>query len=306
VGSFAFIGEPLCDELLMDGGSLSCGVHFRFSGFETTHRGDILRGVDEIDLQPLIDLGLSGYEAGAYVALTRRGQATGAEVARIAGLPRQRIYDVLGRLVARGLATELPGRPAHYVAAPPDAALEQLLEQQRAHLGLLERQVAETVTRLTPAYRAGRAANDPLDFIEVLRDPSAIAKRFAEAEASVQQEILVFTKPPYAIEPAKNVEGLDLLRRNIEARGVYERSIYDDPAHSAAVREFVAAGEQARVVDELPLKLIVIDERVAMFTMEDPVAGKTDMTIMIVEHAALARLLKLAFEAVWAAGDPFT
>ena len=91
--------------------------------------------MDDLDLQPLVDLGLTGYEAGAYVALTRRGQATGAEVARIAGLPRQRIYDVLGRLVARGLATVLAGRPARYMATPPDAALEQLLEQQRTHLG---------------------------------------------------------------------------------------------------------------------------------------------------------------------------
>ncbi len=71
------------------------------------------------------------------------------------------------------------------------------------------------------------------------------------------------------------------------------------------IREFIAAGEQARVVDELPLKLVVIDERVAMFTMEDPVAGDPELTIMIVEHPALASLLKIAFEAVWAGGTPF-
>ena len=53
---------------------------------------------------PLLNLGLTSYEAGAYVALTRRERATGAEVARIAGLPRQRIYDVLNGLVDRGLA----------------------------------------------------------------------------------------------------------------------------------------------------------------------------------------------------------
>ena len=50
------------------------------------------------------------------------------------------------------------------------------------------------------------------------------------------------------------------------------------------MRSFVAAGEQARVVDELPLKLVLIDERVALFTMEDPVAGTPELTIMIVEH----------------------
>jgi hypothetical protein len=39
--------------------------------------------------------------------------------------------------------------------------------------------------------------------------------------------------------------------------------------------------------------------------MEDPVAGTPALTIMIVEHPALARLLKIAFEAVWDGGSPF-
>jgi hypothetical protein len=39
--------------------------------------------------------------------------------------------------------------------------------------------------------------------------------------------------------------------------------------------------------------------------MEDPVAGPADLTIMIVEHPALARLLKLAFEQAWERGKPF-
>jgi hypothetical protein len=49
----------------------------------------------------------------------------------------------------------------------------------------------------------------------------------------------------------------------------------------------------------------VIDERVALFTMEDPVAGSANLTIMIVEHPALALALKLAFEHEWARGEPF-
>jgi HTH-type transcriptional regulator, sugar sensing transcriptional regulator len=72
-----------------------------------------------------------------------------------------------------------------------------------------------------------------------------------------------------------------------------------------AMRRFVEAGEQARVVDHLPLKLVVIDERVALFTMEDPVAGARDLTIMVIEHSGLAGLLKLAFEHAWEAGEEF-
>lgn len=257
------------------------------------------------DPTPLQSLGLNGYEASAYVALTRRGRATGAEVARLAGMPRQRIYDVLDGLVGRGLATVEPGRPAHYTAVAPDTAIGLLVETQRAALAELEQDAARAVALLTPAYHEGRTATDPLSYIEVLRESGAIAKRFDELQAAAQTELLIFTKPPYAVEPAENVGGVDLLSRGVVARSIYERSVYDDPVVVEAVRRFVEAGEQARVVDQLPLKLVVIDERVALFTMEDPVAGVTDLTIMIVEHPGFAGLLKLAFERAWEAGDPF-
>ena len=255
---------------------------------------------------PLLNLGLTSYEAGAYIALTRRERATGAEVARIAGLPRQRIYDVLNGLVDRGLATVEPGRPARYTAVAPEEAIGRLLDARRAELGEIERDAARAVALLTPAYHAGRSETDPLNYIDVLRDPAAIGKRFAELQASAERELLIFTKPPYAVEPGENVEGLDLLSRGVVARSVYERSVYDNPAVVAAVGRFIEVGEQARVVERLPLKLVVIDERVAVFTMEDPVAGSTDLTIMIVEHPGFAGLLKLAFENAWEAGEPFS
>ncbi|HEY6961032.1 MAG TPA: helix-turn-helix domain-containing protein [Gaiellaceae bacterium] len=261
--------------------------------------------MDQPDVTPLTALGLTGYEASAYVALTRRGRATGAEVARLAGLPRQRIYDVLDGLVGRGFATIEPGRPARYTAVAPREAVAALVAQRRVELERLEREADDVVARLTPTFHEGRDANDPLAYIEVLREPRAIAARFAELQSAAAREILVFTKPPYAVEPAENVAGLRLLERGVEARSIYERSVYDDDAVVDAVRAFVEAGEQARVVDELPLKLVLIDERVALFTMEDPVAGSGDLTIMIVEHAAFARLLKLGFEHAWAQGHPF-
>ncbi len=257
------------------------------------------------DVTPLHNLGLNGYEVSAYVALTRRGRATGAEVARLSRVPRQRIYDVLDGLVGRGLATVEPGRPAYYTAVAPEHAIGTLVDAHRAALAELEQDAARAVAMLTPAYRDGRSENDPLSYIEVLREPAAIAKRFGELQEGAQKELLIFTKPPYAVQPEENVEGLELLSRGVVARSVYERSVYDDTAVVGAVRRFVEAGEQARVVDHLPLKLVVIDERVALFTMEDPVAGAKDLTIMIVEHAGFAGLLKLAFERAWEAGEEF-
>jgi sugar-specific transcriptional regulator TrmB len=198
-----------------------------------------------------------------------------------------------------------PGRPAYYAAVDPDQAVTLLLDAERTALVEFEQEAARAVALLAPAYRDGRAETDPLSYIEVLREPAAIAKRFGELQSGAQKELLIFTKPPYAVEPGENTEGLELLSRGVVARSVYERSVYDDTAVVDAVRRFVVVGERARVVDHLPLKLVGIDERVAVFTMEDPIAGTTDLTIMIVEHPGFAGLLKLAFEHVWEAGEDF-
>jgi len=178
---------------------------------------------------PLVSLGLTGYEASAYVALTRRDRATGAEVARLAGLPRQRIYDVLDGLVARGIATVEPGRPARYAAVAPEAAVAALVAARRAEVERLEHEAALAVALLTPAYHDGRSTSDPLNYIEVLREPGAIAKRFGELQAAAAREILVFTKPPYAVEPAQNVAG------SITARQMPYRASVNAPRRTRAI-----------------------------------------------------------------------
>lgn len=255
-------------------------------------------------VEALTELGLTSYEARAYVALTRRGSFSAAEVARVAGLPRQRIYDVLKDLVERGLAIARPGSVVKYSAAEPRLAVGRLLEEHRERLSELESQSAAMAEDLAAAFHAGQLEVDPLDYIEVLRDPGAINARFGELQASVKNEILVFTKPPYATPPQQNVEGLEVARSH-GARSVYELSLFEDRAATEGVRTFIEAGEQARFVPELPLKLVIIDESIVMFGMQDPVAGPSDLTIMVVEHRSLAALLRIAFEWYWDHGITF-
>jgi HTH-type transcriptional regulator, sugar sensing transcriptional regulator len=252
----------------------------------------------------LTRLGLTSYEAKAYLALLRRDSSTAAQAARLANVPRQRIYDVLASLVDKGLASTRPGQVAKYVAVAPELALERLVSDQREQLADLERQTAALIDELSPAYHAGQKQDNPLEYIEVLRDRRAINERFEELQAGIKREILVFTKPPYATPPQENVEGLEVTKAH-EARSVYELSVFDDPETTEGVRRFVEAGEKARFVPNLPLKLVIIDESIVMFGMEDPVAGSSELTIMVVEHPSLAGILKIAFNTVWEQGLTF-
>jgi sugar-specific transcriptional regulator TrmB len=252
-------------------------------------------------IRALTGLGLTTYEAKAYVALLGRDSFTAAQVARQGQLPRQRIYDVLGSLVEKGLASSRPGSVVKYAAVAPELAIERLVAEHRRGMETLERTAAEMIAELSPAFASGRAHTDPLEYIEVLRDAGAINERFAELQNSVKREILVFTKPPYATPPQENVEGLGVARSH-KARSVYELSVFDDPKVIAGIRTFIEAGEESRFVESLPLKLVIIDETIVMFGMQDPVAGSEELTIMVVEHPALAHTLKLAFNRVWERG----
>jgi sugar-specific transcriptional regulator TrmB len=260
--------------------------------------------VDNQLVSTLSDLGLTNYEARVYLALTRRGSSTAAESARIAEIPRQRIYDVLASLVTRGLASARPGQVTKYVATPPAEAVERLVSDHRQRLQQLERESRVLAESLTPAFESGQEHTDPLEYIEVLRDRRAINQRFGELQAGIEREILVFTKPPYATPPEESVEGLEVTQSH-EVYAVYETSIFDDPENVAGVRQFIEAGEKARFVEELPLKLVIIDERIVLFGMEDPVEAGPALTMLVVEHPALAKVLKVAFMQVWSEGMDF-
>ena len=115
----------------------------------------------EVDVSRLTRLGLTSYEARAYLALVGHEAPTAAEVARLAGLPRQRIYDVLAAIVARGVATARPGKVARYEAKAPDAAVELLLSFLRDELRDTEARARELAAVLGPVFdaaRSGRAA----------------------------------------------------------------------------------------------------------------------------------------------------
>jgi len=256
-------------------------------------------------LAPLRELGLNAYEARAYLTLLGKDSFSATQIADYSGVPRQRIYDTLAALAERGLVINRPGRRGNtYTAVPPQQALRGLMQAEQRRVSQLERATSSLIEQLSTIYTAGQRESSPLDYIEVLRG-AAIGQRFNEIQRQCQREILVFTKPPYATQPQDNVEGIEAMQRKVEARSVYELGALQDEQVRAAVAVFIQRGEQARFVDYLPMKLVIVDERIVLFAMEDPLAGRTELTIMAIENPQLALTLKLAFEAAWARGESF-
>ena len=104
-------------------------------------------------------IGLSKYEACAYLALLGHDDSTAVEIADRASVPRQRIYDVLVSLRDKGLIVIRDGRPARHSARPPSIALPAMLEARLRAQTLDNERIAALIRQLVPDLESAGDGN---------------------------------------------------------------------------------------------------------------------------------------------------
>jgi sugar-specific transcriptional regulator TrmB len=103
-------------------------------------------GDDPLDI--LTQLGLSPNESKVYIAFLRESPATPYRIAKEAGIPLNKVYEVVQRLVSRAFIAEVEGSDGGYVAKEPGAALTDMADRFRA--------TAETAAQKLEMIRRGR------------------------------------------------------------------------------------------------------------------------------------------------------
>jgi len=262
-------------------------------------------------INQLLSLGLTEYESRGYLAMLEKQSSTASDLAKLSGIPRTRIYDILEKLAQSGMCIELLGKEKKYQAVAPDIALQRLLEHQKAEFVIKEKLVGNLSSSLKEKYQQGLSNDNPLDYIELLRDPRHMAARVMHLVASAKKEILVFVKPPFT-NPKKalerqNDESIKAAENKIDCRALYE--IVDDREERqwmfGQIDRSVRSGEKARIIEKLPIKMVVVDECKVVFAMEDYHKIRHQQTSLLIEHHALAQSLKILFESLWQNGRDY-
>jgi sugar-specific transcriptional regulator TrmB len=263
---------------------------------------------DSQQLENLVSLGLTRYEAAVYLALLERQDFTPPQAATRAQVPRQRIYDVLSSLCDRGLCIERhSGRQRLFQAVDPAEALPTLLqEKQRQYEAELSRQKQQTedlVASLASLYLAGHSTQDPLAYVEVLSEPNRIADRGSQLARSAQESICVFFTYPSLLSYEEGLKLVqDPLDRGISYRTIYEYNIWQDPVSREFIHQCQSWGQQVRFVPEVPFKMQLFDQRITLLSLQDPLAGTPAFTALSITHIGLAKMLQIAFETLWQQG----
>ncbi len=149
-------------------------------------------------LQSLQAVGMSAYEAKAYVALVGAGRAVnGYEIAKQSGVPRSTVYETLGKLCARGAAFEVRSDDdaVGYVALPPEALIRRLRHGFDQHLDQLRVDLPHVTVRpqshLLHTIEGRDAvlerARDLVDLATTSLDVSAWAEEVDELAANLRR-----------------------------------------------------------------------------------------------------------------------
>jgi sugar-specific transcriptional regulator TrmB len=133
-----------------------------------------------------ISLGLSPYEARAFLVLLERGESKASQVAMASRIPRGRIYEVLESLHAKGLVSVVPAKPLRYRSVALKAFIERRREDLRAAEDDLERSASRLIASVTP-----RPTPSPTGEFLLFRKRQVVARKFREMVESARKEVLV-------------------------------------------------------------------------------------------------------------------
>lgn len=242
-------------------------------------------------------LGLSPDEESVYRTLLGRPTATAAELATLSGLPEPEVSTALSHLVACDLAirTGLDG----YAAAPPAMALGALITERRDALRTAELALA-TFAEEHRATVAGRSLNE---LIEVVTGVDAIRHRFLQVQQAARSEIRTFVAAPFvAVPPGENAAETAAVDRGVAFRAILERSMLAAPGVLAEVVDSLHSGVQVRVVETLPMKLVLADGELGLVPLTLAPGGEPGAVLL--HRSGLLAALEALFETVWQRAYP--
>ncbi len=263
---------------------------------------DSVNGNNHKLLQPLLDIGLSEREGKVYLALLGKHRATASELQKISGIPRSKIYEVIGDLAQRGYCIERKsGRNRTFEIVNPRVTLDSAFDK-------LEKRLKKTLnlrSGLFDIYTSAEKIAEPLDYVEVLHGNESIHHRYCQLVKNTEKELLGFGRGPYACDTTEKSDEQDretdgIVERGGVVRWVFELHIPQDNWILNDLRKLNNNGQQIRVADKLPLKMMIFDKNLLLLAEERPFVKSGELAMSLVKQSTVVHAFSALFEYFWA------
>jgi sugar-specific transcriptional regulator TrmB/DNA-binding CsgD family transcriptional regulator len=244
-------------------------------------------------------IGLDDTALTVYELLVDNPPATLDDISRRVDIEDARLPEVLEKLVSLGLVKSAGCDSPVFTATAPDVALEVLLLEQQERI----KRARLYAEQLAGRYVRTAAGWEPTELVEVVSGPQAVAQLVEQVVRSTSNEIRFIDKHPYVVAPTvlAPVEA-EMLRRGIAYRALYDTAGLATRNIQAEIEPAIAMGEQARVIPEAPVKLILSDRRLALLPLQ---SNPTMIDSVVAVHpSAMLDALSALFDVLWRTALP--
>ena len=225
-------------------------------------------------VEQLKDVGLTRYEAKAYIALAGLGPSEPKKVAGDARIPYPSAYTALKTLEAKGWVERVVNKPVTYRAKRPASVKAMVLSE-----------LEDTFKELEKIYKS--EPTDEAELVYTLRGRERVLNKVYEMLRGARASVILVA-PSMGLEDAKLMELLsESVRRRVEVR-----AICDDEGVG-----LLPPGVETRTGNHVAFDLLV-DDNVALIGLPDHSACGW------VDSPAVAGHLKEFLELLWNTSSP--
>lgn len=235
-------------------------------------------------------LGLTEYEARAYVTLVEKGPLTANTLSKHSKIPYSKVYDVLSRLEEKGWIIIEGGKPKKYKPKSPREAIEITVRRIENEIKSISLQV---INELQPLYE--RIGVQEKSDIVILRGKLMITEKAREMIEGAEREVEI-------VVPDETRDFHSFIEKALEKilmRGVEVKVL-------AGHKSMMHLGGNENPNLDVRLKRgmfgggIIIDEREALILL-----GIKSGSIIAIwsNHKELVKLAKVYFNHLWVNAD---
>lgn len=216
----------------------------------------------------------------------------------LSSLSRSKTQKSLQSLQYKGMISHSPESTHKYFATPPDVVVDMLILKKKVEL--------EGMRACIPMLHSLKSRSDKNEderLVEIVNGRELQRRIFLLIQANAQKELLALVSQPYvwlSENKTNNVE-LDKLKRGLSCRAVYDHNSLNIPDAYNHLRTYTEAGEEARIFPSVPLKLLIVDRRVAFLPLDQ---NNPEKAALLVNRCALLDALYELFELIWSHAAP--
>ncbi|MEU8796502.1 LuxR C-terminal-related transcriptional regulator [Spirillospora sp. NPDC048819] len=246
---------------------------------------------------PFAALGVTASQQILYTALLHNPGSTLGELTQLSGEPRPRLTGLLVELEALGMVGVNASADPTYVPYPPDAVVETLIRRRETEF-IRARIEAK---RLSGDLLAAEQRTNPQKLVEIIDGLDAVVQRYEQVQRGAVEQIKAIDKPPYAVDPARpNEIERERLASGVEYRVIYTPEALAIPERLEMARHDSGIGERARILENPPAKLVIVDDEMALMPLQGDEPGIT----ALIRPSTLLDILIGVFNTCWEQATP--